>query len=232
MIYVMSDLHGEYEKYKEMLEQINFNDNDTLYILGDIVDRGKNGLKIILDMMVHSNIIPILGNHEHIAVDCLTWLKDEITEETLKTLDEGKMLDISDWLNIGGLTTINEFKKLDEESKKEVLEYLLEFSLYEQVEVNNRNFLLVHSGLGNYKPNKKLDEYNIGELIWERHDYDQTYSEDANFYVVSGHTPTLVITGKPEIYHNNQCIVIDCGAPFKNGRLACLCLDNMQEFYV
>ena len=34
-----------------MLEKINFNDRDTLYILGDVVDRGANGIKVLQDMM-------------------------------------------------------------------------------------------------------------------------------------------------------------------------------------
>ena len=37
MTYVMSDIHGEYDKYRKMLEQIDFCDEDTLYVLGDVV---------------------------------------------------------------------------------------------------------------------------------------------------------------------------------------------------
>ena len=33
--YVMSDIHGNYRAYKAMLEKINFNREDMLYILGD-----------------------------------------------------------------------------------------------------------------------------------------------------------------------------------------------------
>ena len=44
MHYVMSDLHGEYEKYLEMLKKIKFTDDDVLYVLGDVVDRGKQCL--------------------------------------------------------------------------------------------------------------------------------------------------------------------------------------------
>ncbi len=51
MIYAMSDLHGCFDKYKKMLEKINLCENDTLYILGDVVDRGKDGIKILFDMM-------------------------------------------------------------------------------------------------------------------------------------------------------------------------------------
>ena len=63
MIYVMSDLHGCYDKYMQMLEKIKFSSNDTLYILGDIIDREDNGIKILLDIMKRSNVIPLLGNH-------------------------------------------------------------------------------------------------------------------------------------------------------------------------
>ena len=65
MIYVMSDLHGCFEEYKRMLEKIDFKDSDILYILGDIVDRGSQSIEILQDMMLKSNVFPILGNHEY-----------------------------------------------------------------------------------------------------------------------------------------------------------------------
>lgn len=40
MYYVMSDLHGCYKEYQKALEMIHFNAQDTLYVLGDVVDRG------------------------------------------------------------------------------------------------------------------------------------------------------------------------------------------------
>ena len=36
MIYAMSDIHGCYEKYRDMLETIKFAADDTLYVLGDV----------------------------------------------------------------------------------------------------------------------------------------------------------------------------------------------------
>ena len=61
MVYVMSDIHGEYDKYRRMLEKIRFSDNDILYILGDVVDRGPEPVKILLDMMKRPNVVPLLG---------------------------------------------------------------------------------------------------------------------------------------------------------------------------
>ena len=42
MTYAMSDMHGCYDEYKEMLKKINFADKDRLFVLGDVVDVGKS----------------------------------------------------------------------------------------------------------------------------------------------------------------------------------------------
>ena len=72
MIYVMSDVHGEYEKYRRMLEKIRFSDEDTLYILGDVVDRGPEPVKLLQDMAVRENVFPIhTGNRPPCSLPCL-----------------------------------------------------------------------------------------------------------------------------------------------------------------
>ena len=38
--YVVSDIHGEDDRFHKMLKLIRFSKQDTLYILGDVVDRG------------------------------------------------------------------------------------------------------------------------------------------------------------------------------------------------
>ena len=86
--YVMSDLHGNYRAYKAMLEKINFNREDMLYILGDILDRGPNPIKIILDLMGRFNVEVIAGNHCVMACECLAFLTKEITSESIAEIDE------------------------------------------------------------------------------------------------------------------------------------------------
>ena len=49
--YVISDIHGEYGKFMELLDIIHFSDEDILYVLGDVVDRGKNPVKTLLKMI-------------------------------------------------------------------------------------------------------------------------------------------------------------------------------------
>lgn len=85
MTYAMSDIHGEYEKYKKMLELIAFSKDDELYVLGDIVDRGNEPIKVLLDMMERPNVFPIMGNHDLLALDILRKLSVDITEENYST---------------------------------------------------------------------------------------------------------------------------------------------------
>lgn len=45
--YVISDIHGQYNMFIELLDKINLKDTDTLYILGDVLDRGPHPIKTI-----------------------------------------------------------------------------------------------------------------------------------------------------------------------------------------
>ena len=54
-------------------------------------------------------------------------------------------------------------------------------------------------------------------------------------YVITGHTPTAFIEGNPRpgyIYRQNNHIAIDCGCYLPGGRLAAICLDTQEEYYV
>ena len=86
MIYAMSDIHGQYEQFLTLLEQIGIRKEDTLYILGDVVDRGPEPMKILKYMMAHSNIIPIIGNHEVMALPNLKLLVPEVSRNFLDKL--------------------------------------------------------------------------------------------------------------------------------------------------
>ena len=47
MIYVMSDIHGNSRRFNSIMEQIKLKDTDTLYILGDVIDRYPDGIRIL-----------------------------------------------------------------------------------------------------------------------------------------------------------------------------------------
>lgn len=232
MIYCVSDIHGEYDKFMRLLEKIHFSDSDVLYVLGDVFDRGPHPIQVLFEMMKHPNIIPIVGNHELMGITVLKFLMKEITEENIGSIDDRMVQSIINWQMNGSDTTTDEFHKLSLEKRQEVMKYLGEFSAYEEVSAGNKDFLLVHAGLSNFSKRRSLDDYTLNELVWGRTDYEMKYFDDV--FVVSGHTPTQNIKQNPRlgyIYRANNHIAIDCGACF-GGRLAAICLDTDEEFYV
>ena len=235
MIYVMSDLHGEYDKYLAMLKKIKFSPKDELYILGDVVDRGSKPVEILQDMRSRENVIPLMGNHDKMAVDVLTWLLDDVNESTLyKNISEKSIYDLMVWRMNGAQTTIDGFYNLPKEERAALLDYMKKFAPYEVVKAGGKTFILVHAGLGNpndFDRNKPLDNYSMYELAFVRFDYEREYF-GGDVYIVTGHTPTVILTGKREIYYIFNNICIDCGAVFEGGALACLRLDDMREYYV
>lgn len=234
MTYVMSDLHGQYEKYLKMLETIHFTNNDDLYILGDVVDRGPQSAELLYDMSMRMNVFPILGNHDMLASMLLKKLCVEITEENYAShidLDTLKLL--TTWQMDGGQETLNSFKKFSNNERAALIEYLDEFMPYEELEVDGKRFILVHGGIPYEKRKSALEEQTIEELITERPNYGKRYFEDRDTYLVTGHTPTVNI-GKEwrgKIYHANGHIAIDCGAGF-GLPLGCISLEDFSEFYV
>lgn len=218
MIYVMSDLHGEYDKFISMLELINFSKEDTLYILGDIFDRGDNIIKILEYIWSSSNIFLIKGNHELMFESCY---------------EDNSNLPI--WFSNGGKKTFSEIVSRGQDFMDKVYRYIKRLPLIVLLD----NFILVHAGLylpSNYKDlsideliNAQSDDY----LLWDR-DFFNSDDFVEGYTVILGHTPTISINNDPSIIRKNGKILIDCGAVFKtyNGRLACLCLDNNKEYYI
>ena len=44
MIYVLSDIHGQKRRFESIMKQINLQPEDTLYVLGDVIDRNPDGI--------------------------------------------------------------------------------------------------------------------------------------------------------------------------------------------
>ena len=246
MHYVISDIHGNYEKYCELLDCIDLKDEDVLYVLGDVIDRGEQGIRILQDMMFRINVVPIIGNHDLIGWQCLKWLTQEITEESIDNMDDQMLQIIEEWCKSGGQTTINEVMVLPKEEREEILEYLEEFRAYEEVCVGKNTFLLVHGGFeyDTFDAQRSLDDYDLEELVWTRMKLDEEYFPDK--YIVFGHTPTCHLWAEErgvsleEILREENChrifkkgklIGIDCGCAY-DGYLGCLCLETMEEIYV
>ena len=57
MNYVMSDIHGAYDRFLKMLKKISFSEEDVLYIIGDIPSRGEQTFELLDFVMDKPNIV-------------------------------------------------------------------------------------------------------------------------------------------------------------------------------
>ena len=76
--YVMSDIHGMAHLLKQMLEKIRFSDEDQLYILGDMIDRGPDPAGVIDLVSQSRNITALRGNHEDSFAEWYENVEDKV----------------------------------------------------------------------------------------------------------------------------------------------------------
>ena len=214
--YVMSDIHGCYSEFMEMLNKIKFSDDDELYILGDIFDRGPQPLKVLDYILERKNIVMLKGNHEKMFQDAIE--------------NEDYIL----WYFNGGYVTHSQLQERGQGEIEKVYSYVKELPLIKVVD----KFIFVHSGFENYDDSLELDEFLAQSediCVWSRENIGKE-KKYRDYTVICGHTPVQNIEdGCNTILKRCGTIYIDCGCCFSamvNGQLACLRLDDMEEFYV
>ena len=228
MTYVVANIHGCFDKFKDLLKKINFTDNDVMYVLGDIVDHGEQPIELLCDLSMRYNVIPILGECDLKAYRLLTALSAMLEGDAP---DTEALSEMALWMQDGGEKTIEGFKALDADMREGVLEYLSDMSLYEEAEVRGKKYVLVHAGIADFDEDTPLEDYMPEDFITEGMDPDKRYFEDAT--IIAGHVPTYTVDGAQhgKIYRGEYGILIDCGAAFGEP-LGCLRLEDGKEFYV
>ena len=62
MTYVLSDIHGHLRRFRSVLEQIRPGPEDVLYVLGDVIDRHPDGIRLLTALMASPYVRMIPGN--------------------------------------------------------------------------------------------------------------------------------------------------------------------------
>ena len=223
-IYCISDLHGQFTLFKKMLDKINFSSEDTLYVLGDVVDRGKDGIECLQYILNHPQMQMILGNHEKMMIDVL-YSKTNLPRS------------IRSWNRNGNGPTIDGLIQLSDEEQLDLLTKVSKLPLYKELSVQGKSYYLVHGSPYSVKEEDfvQVDRRDYRDyFVWERFNKDQQFFPDK--IVIAGHTPTSYLQDITPltIWHGNNIIDIDCGCAMlgDGGRCGCLCLDTLEEFYV
>ena len=231
MHYVLSDIHGNERRFDSLMQQIDLQPQDTLYVLGDVIDRHPWGLRILRRLMAMPNVKMILGNHEYMMLRALGHPVDE-------HVDNGTAL--PHWYRNGGNVTHRHWKFLRKSVRREIIEYLSALPVNLDIEVNGQHYKLAHAA---------------PEELWETND-DPSYPTPMHFCVwkrlaaedplhldstlIFGHTPTRNFRdiSPMEVWYGENRIGIDCGCAYPEygpdshyGRLACLRLEDGKIFY-
>ena len=232
MVYFSSDLHGySLEGFLGLLESAGFSDDDYLFILGDVIDRGEDGVNILKWLLVQPNVELILGNHEAMLLAC-DFLFLRIDELSLDTLGTDQLRAYRLWQSNGAEPTLRALRALCAEEREDILLYLRECPLYDTVAIGDRDFLLVHGGLSGFEEDKPITAYEPYDLLWTRPSLDDRYS--SRFLTVLGHTPTRFYGSeyRGKMLKMPTWVNIDTGAASPDGAPMLLRLDDMQEFYI
>lgn len=223
--YVVSDLHGEAHLFHKLLDQIRFSDEDLLYILGDVIDRGPDGIALLQEIITTPNIILLLGNHEYMM---LQYFSPKATETEVRR-----------WNKNGNTPTRDAYLELDPTEQMRITEYLQSLPTHMEVTISSKTYYLVHGFPGE----------NVHDEVWHRPSMTDT-NPIPNTTLIIGHTPVLYIQERkenrehriaemirnrehPKILHTPGFIDIDCGCSLEDPikTLGCLRLEDMAEFY-
>ena len=225
MIYVISDIHGEYDLFIKLLQRIHFSSNDEMIICGDAIDKGQDSVKLLKFIKSMPHFRFIIGNHEYAFLKqywAIMQQSPDDFDEVLKQLQsyfshDGALLDweLIDWL----------------ESRPYYIE--------------EENFVCVHAGVELDEDNRiiPLEQTSKEHLVCDRNFKEPNVVPITNKCVFFGHTPTSYLQSGEKIVkykwdarftntiHDYYKIHLDLGV-WIHGVLGCFCVDTCEEFYV
>jgi len=207
MTYVISDIHGEYKKLRTLL---NILEDDAIeYIfLGDYLDKGENPkatINLLLNLSCRKKCIFLAGDHEYAWMEYIkgdeSFLKFILNYGGIKTLESysNRQLTVKEANNILSNKTV--LKKL----LKNHLPFYSGLKFYHTID---SRFLCVHAGINPENKSLKLDEHNKKEIVFIRDKFINSGFLYKGRRIIFGHTAFK------EPYLDKYKIGIDTGAVY------------------
>jgi serine/threonine protein phosphatase 1 len=228
MRYAISDIHGCLKTFTKLLETIEFSKDDTLYILGDMIDRGPSSFQVVDKIINMKNegydVNVLLGNHEEFMIKSVdnTYVKQlwhsNGAHETLASYSA---------LANGYTDTIKWYDKIPSSHWEFILNLPLKIEL--------EDYVLVHAGL-DFQLNNPL-ESTSDDMLWIRIQglHPELKKTIGNRTLISGHTARTINEINEAINQDYAQIIIDNGCYYKYyegyeglGNLCCFNLDTKE----
>lgn len=200
--FVCSDLHGQYDLWKQIKDYMN--ENDTLIFLGDAIDRGPWGVKIMQEMLADPRVVYLLGNHEDMMLD---WWLSRGEREEYGCLNH--------WFQNGGNPTYSAFMELDFTQRDELIKKLLKLKYEEEITAyigsDSLKIYLNHAGSS---PHNVL--HNRHTCLWRRDHFKWKWPKDNPDVVIHGHTPKIYMEKQYGVKFEKDMVT------YCNGHKVCL----------
>ena len=214
--YAIGDIHGGSKTFLALLKQISLKQDDTLYLLGDYVDRGpdsKGVLDVIMQLQVDGlDVRPVLGNHDDMLLEAIS----------------GKnFISALQYFECWGLHTLGSFgvSNISELPKK----YISLLAAMPTIYVED-DYVFAHAGL-NMDKHDPIIQTSRNDMMWEEPESVDSYKIGGRALVVGHRMKAL-----EEIYASlkTSYIHLDNGA-FSGklpdyGNLVALNLETMKLF--
>ena len=181
-ILAIGDIHGCDVALESVLDRFDPTAEDTVVVLGDIVDRGpgtRQAIERLIDVSRTSRLIGILGNHEQMF---------------LEAYHGGDVLDT--WIGFGGQAVLDSYGGDFDSIPQEHIEFLLSFRNYWKTDSE----IFVHANL---EPDVPLKEQTIEWLRWRKLTGAEPPHRSGK-RIICGHSPQR--TGRPLVRDGWVCI--------------------------
>lgn len=211
--YVATDFHGMYSLWKQIKEYMK--PEDTLYYLGDAIDRGPHGWDIFTELIDDPRVIYIKGNHEDMMYHSYV-SRGPVASQWFKH-----------WQKNGGKETHANMQDVSFQTRMEYIDKIRDMSTFEVYENKNKEvFILTHAGCTPNEAYWKMDGYDWEYAnIWSRKHFLDEWPQELNgkVYIIHGHTPVQLMytintafprndDGLPILYCDGHKINLDTGA--------------------
>jgi len=169
---VIGDVHGHYYALMSLMEAIAPSQDDQIYFLGDLIDRGPHSAQVV-QHVIKNNYQCLLGNHEKMLLDAVG--NGKVQREELHI-----------WLYCGGYSTLESYQN---NIPQEHINWFKSLPLY----LDLQDIWLVHAGID---PKLTIAEQTSEQFCWIRkpfHGMTKPYFTDK--LIVTGHTITFTLPG-------------------------------------
>ncbi len=220
--YVIGDIHGCINSFRKLVEDgIRLKMEDTLFLLGDYVDRGpdpKGVIDYIMELQHKGfRVNPIMGNHEYMMLHA----SDSEEDFGLWSINGHAPTLISfgiDPSRVGTMASVFDIPK-------KYLKFISGLPLSAATE----GFLLVHAGIAK-DSREPLEDAQI--LLWTREEINHRKLLK-NRRLIHGHTPMSLVSIRDRVYDPEEKFInLDGGCVFRNykgfGNLVALNLDTLD----